>query len=186
MRTLVPTAAFLALLLLLPDPVRGCSCGALPQTPAERRLQFPAVFHGKVTASEDDTAFTRRIRFAVIKDYSVDGSMVGDTATIWTYSQSSACGIGFPVGEEVLIFADTSRYPPLKPKGGLSSGLCHHNAWGAGLQEALRGMDEAVSVRAAGPRPAARGHRAAVACGQVLFEGGAQANGAIRGGTRSR
>jgi hypothetical protein len=118
----------------------------------------------------------------VIKDYAVDGSLVADTATVWTNAQSSACGVYYPVGEEVLIFAHipVQMPDPAGPTGKFSTLLCHVNISGAGLPEALRGMDEALGIRARGPRAAARKQGTVVDCGQILFGGQVQANGVLR------
>jgi hypothetical protein len=145
-----------------------------------------------VTATEADEAAGRRwIRFAVIKDYSADGSIVGDTATVWTSTQGSACGVYFPVGEEALIFADNRDYSsdPPAPSAKLSTNLCHRNIAAEGLAEALRGMDDALGLPAPDRRtaaPAGRGGRAVVACGQVLFGGRVRADGAMRGSAIAR
>lgn len=183
MTTYRPSAAVLFLALLLPDPARACTCVSIPKTYAERRLDYPAVFHGKVVATEvDETERARWIRFLVIKDYSADGSIVADTATVWTGTQSSACGEYFPVGDEALVFADNRDYSvdPPRPSGRLKTTSCSRNIRGAELPEALRGMEEAVGVRSRGPRAAPRARRAVIECGQVLFGGRVRADGALR------
>lgn len=181
MRTLHLSAILAVYFILFPETARACSCGSELRTHAERRQDFSAVFHGKVTASEgDQSREIRWIRFAVIKDYSLNRGFVADTVTIWTAFQNSACGVEYPVGEEVLVFANSGAYPPGVPQGALVTGSCSRNIWGATLRDALRGMDEAVGVRSRSPRAAARGNQAVVECGRILFGGKAQANGALR------
>lgn len=173
----LPAAALF--LGLLPDPAAACSC-LQPPPYAERRLQHHSVFHGKVTASGMDEARQLRwFRFGVIKDYSPQAS-VSDTVTLWTPGDMSSCAVGYPVGTEILIFADTGSYPQTKPAGALHTGYCHGNVSGNGLGQALLAMEQALGVRPDGARIGTRHERTRVDCGQILFEGQVQANGALR------
>lgn len=177
--------AALLLLGLLPDPAAACSC-IQPKPYADRRLEYHSVFHGEVIAAGgDEGSQLRWIRFEVIKDYSVKGSGA-DTLTVWTSGSGAACGVDYPVGAEVLVFADTGSYLPAKPAGALLSGLCFGNASGAGLEPALRAMEDALGVRPGGSRPGLRRGSTRVDCGQVLFEGKVQANGVLRSDGESR
>lgn len=162
----------------LSGSVPACTCvHVMPFSYAKHRLDYDRVFHGKVEESAiDSTAWLRKMRFRVLKDYSPASPVSDDTVTVWSQVGGEACGIGYPVGAQVLIFADFNRQ-----RGGnhlLWTTSCSRNAVPPQLDTALAGMEAATGVRKRGTARPARGEGAGSGCGRVIFPGEVKANGA--------
>lgn len=166
------------LLSLLPASAAACSC-MVPKAYAERRLEYPVVFHGMVSGSGmDDAGHNRWIRFQVVKDYGVKASGA-DSLTVWTGIHGGVCGVDYPIGTGVLVFADTGYHRPSQ-EARLETSICTGNASGTGMEQALQEMERTLGVLRAGSiRGRSRG-RSQMDGGQVIFAGEAQANGVLR------
>lgn len=111
-------AATLLVPVAVPGTARACSCAYAPDGPQilEQVAHAQGVFTGTATAQriDGDTAY---YEFAVRE---VFAGQIGATTVVSTSTQSNACGTGFGIGTDYLVFAGTSR----SHRAPWSDGLC--------------------------------------------------------------
>lgn len=105
--TFAVLAASLSIPVAIPGTAHACSCA---YTPDDRRiLQHVAhaegVFTGTATAKriDGDTAY---YKFDVREVFTGE---IGDSTLVATSTQGPACGTGYAIGTEYLVFASTNR-----------------------------------------------------------------------------
>lgn len=176
-----PAPILSALVAVMAAAASACTCGiVLPFSYAEHRRDFARVFHGEVVAKGEEVERGRHwMRFRVIKDYSVTPPEGKDTATVWSPIWGATCGVGYPPGRQVLVFADTGQgLMSGLPAGALYTHLCARNAEPPQLDSVIREMEAAVGVRGRTPARPSRRRAAEISCGQAIFDGAVKANGA--------
>lgn len=117
------------ILLLLPlftlfavEPLSACTC-APPGPPVEEMERADAVFSGKVESLEpaplpgDDPKWPARLKVTLRLLSVWKGVPEGERVTVFTASQSAACGFGFRSGKKYLVYAYESD-------GELTATLC--------------------------------------------------------------
>lgn len=162
----------------------ACTCGISSDfSYVEHRLRFDRAFHGEVIDRGDEPERGLHwMRFRVFKDYSVPSRVWEDTATVWSSLWDASCGVSYPPGRQVLVFADTGSGRSGLPADALSTHLCALNVGPPRLDSVARELEAAVGLRARArnPRSAALGDWTRTGCGPVLFQGKVLANGALR------
>lgn len=150
----------LLLLACLPHGYsQACTCGFPVPTLEEQRLAHSRAFHGVVVEkAENLEKSVRKMTFRVLHDFSRSGRSL-DTVAIWSQLFESSCGVGYSLGKEVIIFADSARpdrhFIQGMPKDGLYTHLCSGNIT-TQLDVALRQLQESVPVRDGIGEPAAK------------------------------
>ena len=98
----------------------ACSCMG-PVAPCEAYWQTPVIFAGtvtdisKVAANQKRLLSNRRVRFSVHEGYR---GFTGSEVEVFTASSGAACGYGFTIGEQYLVYAYR------RDDGSLYTGLC--------------------------------------------------------------
>lgn len=107
-RTLAPLVSVLAAVALAP----ACTVFWKNLTILERRDQAELTVHGKLVAKEMGTACGQSVRllhFEVRKAFGKPAGP-GDTVVIATPPNDAACGVDYPLGTEVVVFANRSPW----------------------------------------------------------------------------
>lgn len=107
-----------ATLIAAEKSARACSC-APPQSPSIERERAAAVFSGRVTAVKEQKATSTSPGMMEVV-FDVDTAWKGVNSrriSIFTASSSAACGYGFTVGVDYLVYAHGAE-------GQLRTGLC--------------------------------------------------------------
>ena len=111
----------ISLALLLALDTTGFTCTCMPFKNASKELeQSAAVFSGKVLAvkgNEQQGGFYTSVEVVLEVDRSWKG-IEEKTVSVFTSSQSSACGYGFKKGEEYLVYASKTT------EGRLTTSIC--------------------------------------------------------------
>jgi len=111
----------LSLALLLALDTTGFTCTCVPPKNATRELeQSAAVFSGKVLAvkgTEQESGFYANVEVVLEVQRSWKG-IEEKTVSVFTSSQSSACGYGFKKGEAYLVYASKTT------EGRLTTSIC--------------------------------------------------------------
>lgn len=108
------------LLFAFSAEVVACSCAG-PVAPCEAYWQTPVIFAGtvidisKVSANPKRFLTDRRVRFNVHEGYR---GLTGSEAEVFTASNEAACGYGFSIGGQYLVYAYR------QDNGTLYTGLC--------------------------------------------------------------
>ena len=111
----------ISLALLLALDTTGFTCTCMPSKNATRELeQSAAVFSGKVLAvkgTEQESGFYANVEVVLEVQRSWKG-IEEKTVSVFTSSQSSACGYGFKKGEAYLVYASKTT------EGRLTTSIC--------------------------------------------------------------
>jgi hypothetical protein len=141
------------LVALLPLVAYGLSeaCSCMPLLPVtERKELFAKTVHVEILGNELDSVKQAWIMTVqVIKDYSPDAGNARDTLAFWSGYHS--CGVGYPAGEEMILFGDTTlttiRGEAMLPADIYGTHLCMGNIGGEALEGALDSLEAASTIR---------------------------------------
>jgi len=106
----IVTVALLTLSLAHASPAAACTC-APPGPPGQELERADVVFTGEVESIEpapapgDDPTWPSRLRVTLRLLGVWKGIPEGDTVTVFTASQSAACGVSFEEGKKFLVYA---------------------------------------------------------------------------------
>ena len=111
----------------------ACSC-APPKSPSIERERAAAVFYGRVVAVKEHKSSSNSSGMveAVFEVSRAWKGVVGRTISVFTHSSSAACGYGFTVGVDYLVYAYGGD-------GQLRTGLCSRTKR---LDQAQTDLDE--------------------------------------------
>ena len=144
MKSLMISLLSVAFLVLGAEAALACTC-APAQSAAAELERAAAVFSGKVVEikrqKRSEGLFARvEVVFRVEKAWK---GVERKTVSVWTSSQSSACGYGFREGQTYLVYAYESA------PGSLSTGICSRTRR---LKDARKDLKELGRGRAVGGR----------------------------------
>ena len=134
MKRLMLSLFFIATSIVGAEVAHGCTC-VPPQSPAEERERAAAVFSGKVnqikkTKAADDIFGGVEVVFRVDKAWKGARKR---TVSVFTSSQSAACGYSFSNGLTYLVYASADS------SGRLSTNICSRTKR---LKDAREDLDE--------------------------------------------
>lgn len=141
--TLLLVALFgLASLPVLPGPLSACTC-APPGPPAQEMERADAVFTGKVVSigaahvPGDEPKWPSRLEVTFRLLGVWKGLAEGERVTVYTASQSAACGFEFEDGKKYLVYAYDAG-------GELTATLCSRTALLKRAEEDLQALGTPV------------------------------------------
>lgn len=134
MKRLILSLCFVATFVLVAEVAFACTC-VPPRSPAEERERAAAVFSGKVLQikrhkSAEDIFGGVEVVFRVDKAWK---GARNRTVSVFTSSQSAACGYSFSKGHTYLVYASANS------GGRLSTSICSRTKR---LKDAREDLDE--------------------------------------------
>lgn len=141
MKTLIFLLILFASLMFSPDPILACSC--LPtKSVAQELKQSTAVFTGKVIRikrhKQSENIFASvEVTFRVEKAWK---GLKRKTITVFTSSNSAACGYGFRENQIYLVYANGND------EGKLSTGICSRTKMVKDAREDLKELGKGKAI----------------------------------------
>jgi hypothetical protein len=105
----------------------ACKCAGDDRTPEERLAAHEQVFVGEVLARVDtpagcggSTGSMDPVTFTLAVTEGFKGAVTGAEIELESVRSGASCGVGYEVGEEILVYANATRVDSCDP-GGLAA-----------------------------------------------------------------